>query len=219
MIIYLVIFAALSLIHIIRICSLENLAKHSGQLNKLDIDLYEKLLNRLFESYADKSVSDSFNIFSDTSHFYGDNLNEWKSLVGVDDESSLTSMLDSLFELLSSISTFIVKPKILARALTECKLSEERTKMFVELWKSNAGRIVDILKTKFKLPCQQLEDANWKVKLLADQSCDSFPKLPLAEMNLQLTDTKLSLNFTHEELSRFYNDLESIQNKIDQLQR
>lgn len=177
------------------------------------MEIFEKLLNEIFDVYVEKSVSSK--VFVNHCDLYDKYWHLWKSLANFDDD-----LLNCLLNLLSNISKFLVKPKVLGRCLLEIGLSTEKASVIVELWKTNAPRLVDAIKRKSNNSNHQtLEDINWKLKLLADQSCQSQPKLPLAELNFHLNDSKLSLNFTHSELTNFYNQLENIQSKIDQIQR
>lgn len=148
-------------------------------------------------------------------------LEKIKSLLPQSEMPSVNS-LDSLYYFIAHISKSIVKPKLVQKALTEAGLDAERTEIFVNLWRSHASLIVNKLKeAAFQFSSDQLQDVDWKVKLLTEQSYDCQQKLPLAELDLRFnskpTLSKLSLNFTHSELVTFYENLESIQSTIDQL--
>ena len=194
-------------------------------MNQLSTDSFEKVVNELFNQYLAECNADL--AFTD-GHLLGDeHLIRLRSLLPSAEASSQRSMLDSVYRFIAHISRSIAKPKLVQKALAETGLSADRTEVFVQMWKGYAPLIVDKLKTtSFEHSAKQLRDVNWKLKLLSEQSYDSQQKLPIGQLDLtfdsntptsRTVQSDLSLNFAHRELVEFYNNLESIQAKIDQL--
>ncbi|XP_068741371.1 COMM domain-containing protein 10-like isoform X2 [Montipora capricornis] len=106
--------------------------------------------------------------------------------------------------------------------LETCAFILEQIQALVELWTSNGKPVVEKLKQRSLAP-KQLQAVNWRLNLQMAQSNMAKMKLPNALFELRVSSgsqgvkDNIYLEFTHEELYSFYNQLETIQSQLDSL--
>lgn len=114
------------------------------------------------------------------------------------------------------------KPQLLKQQLQNIELEDGKVQALVDLWTANGKSVVEKLKQRCLAP-KQLQAVNWRLNLQMAQSHMTKMKLPNVMFDLNLSsgsqgDTEqLHLEFTHDELYAFYNQLETIQSQLDSL--
>ena len=114
------------------------------------------------------------------------------------------------------------KPQVFSQQLTLLDLEEDKVTACVEAWTSCARTVTEKLRKRTLAP-KQLEDVNWRLNLQMAQASRSRMKEPNAMFQFTVNDDangskeKFGVEFNHEELYAFYNQLETIQGQLDGL--
>ncbi len=184
-------------------------------INGMDSSKFPKFLLRIVEKIDQKNAQ----IFSEEEE------NKLKTIFSIDETQKIKLIIQTICHLLNQMIYNLVKPKVLAKELSDLGLESDKVKTFVEIWNNNASKIIEKLKEKsYEIAAIQLSDINWRFKLLTNESCQSHQKEPLAQLDLSLktqtnSNRNISIDFSHEELSQLYEKLETIQTQIDVLQK
>ncbi|ESO92570.1 hypothetical protein LOTGIDRAFT_190525 [Lottia gigantea] len=150
-----------------------------------------------------------------------------------EEESKLQGALDvsgdDLGLILETLEFFVqqaayhsAKPQVLASQLKGLEINEDKVDCIVEVWSNGAYEVINRLKSKGLAP-KVLEDINWRLNLQLAQSSKVKLKAPntLIELALKSEDSeqkeRIRLDFSHEELYEFYQQLETIQKQLDTL--
>ncbi|XP_041366953.1 COMM domain-containing protein 10-like [Gigantopelta aegis] len=134
----------------------------------------------------------------------------------------LELILQTLEFILQQAAYHSAKPAVLTQQLQQLELAEDKVQAIVQKWTASAKETVQKLRETTLVP-KQLEDVNWRLNLQMAQANKSKLKIPNALFELgvkdQNTETKekIRLEFTHDELYAFYNQLETIQKQLDGL--
>ncbi|XP_060592294.1 COMM domain-containing protein 10-like [Ruditapes philippinarum] len=116
----------------------------------------------------------------------------------------------------------IAKPAALSQQLSQLGMDQEKVDAIVESWTTNGREVIQNLRQRTLMP-NQFTDINWRLNLQMAQSTETKQKLPNAMFELgvhregQEDKEKIRMEFTHDELYQFYNQLETIQKQIDGL--
>lgn len=138
------------------------------------------------------------------------------------ESDDLHVVLETCAFILEQAAYHNAKSQILKQQLQNIELAQEKIEALVELWSANGKSVVEKLKQRSLAP-KQLQAVNWRLNLQMAQKNTAKMKLPnaLFELNLasgsQGVKEKIHLEFTHEELYSFYNQLETIQSQLDSL--
>ncbi|XP_054714281.1 COMM domain-containing protein 10-like [Uloborus diversus] len=136
------------------------------------------------------------------------------------DQDQLKLILQTLTFIFQQAAYHTAKPSVLTQQLQQIDINEEKTSSIVQTWVIHAKSITEKLK-KTSLASKQLTDVNWEIHLQLAQSSVSKLKTPvgLIELNLKSDEEneKLAMEFSHEELYAFYDQLETIQSQLDAL--
>lgn len=114
------------------------------------------------------------------------------------------------------------KPGVLSQQLNQLDINEDKVAAIVEAWANSAREVVQKLRKQTIVP-DQLEAINWRLNLQMAQSMKTKMKMPNAMFELDVKNEnkeqhqKIRMEFTHDELYQFYNQLESIQKQLDSL--
>lgn len=101
-------------------------------------------------------------------------------------------------------------------------INEDKVNIIVEAWTTHAKDVIQKLARRTLAP-NQLSDINWRLNLEMANMGRSKMKLPNAMFELKITQDdaqkkeKIHLEFSHDELYAFYNQLETIQKQLDNL--
>lgn len=131
-------------------------------------------------------------------------------------------VLEFIGYIFSQASYHMAKPAVLSQQLTQLGLDEDKVVSVVEEWTANGKQVIEHLRRK-PFSAKQLETINWRFGLQMAQSSRGKMKQPNAIFELGFKDhqskdnEKLLLEFNHEELYKFYNQLEKIQAQLDSL--
>ncbi|KAL3867481.1 hypothetical protein ACJMK2_044683 [Sinanodonta woodiana] len=134
----------------------------------------------------------------------------------------LELLLQTLEFFLQQAAYHTAKPVVLGQQLQQLEIDEDKVKAIVEAWTNGAKDIVQKFR-QCRLNHKQLEDINWRLNLQMAQASKTKMKLPNAMFELGVKDEntqekdKIKLEFTHDELYAFYNQLETIQRQLDSL--
>jgi hypothetical protein len=129
-------------------------------------------------------------------------------------------VLDTSTFILQQTAYHLAKPAVLGQQLQKIGLEEDKIEVFVGAWSTQGKAVVEKLQSRTFYP-KQLEEVKWRLNLQLAQSTRTKMKLPNALFELSVTDgekkDKVRLEFTHEELYKFYEKLETIQSQLDSL--
>ncbi|OWF53988.1 COMM domain-containing protein 10-like [Mizuhopecten yessoensis] len=134
----------------------------------------------------------------------------------------LELVLQTLEFFLQQAAYHAAKPAVFTQQLQQLDMDEDKVKTVVEAWTSSGREVVQRLRQRTLNP-KQLEDINWRLSLQMAQATQVKMKMPNAMFELAVknenTDTreKIRMEFTHDELYKFYNQLETIQKQLDSL--
>lgn len=134
----------------------------------------------------------------------------------------LELVIQSLEFFLQQAAYHTAKPGVLTQQLQQIELNEDKVKVVVEAWTNSAKDVITKLRQRTIVP-KQLESVNWRLNLQMAQSNKVKMKVPNAMFEFNVTDEntpeqeKIKVEFTHEELYAFYNQLETVQKQLDGL--
>ncbi|KAH9492958.1 COMM domain-containing protein 10 [Bulinus truncatus] len=173
-------------------------------INELDVNKFPLLLSRIIQKLHVKEER----TFSEE---------EEEKLQNAFDisASDLELILQTLEFILQQAAYHTAKPATLGEQLKDLQLDDNKVSIIVEAWAEGARDLVQKLRERTVHP-QQLEDINWRINLQMAHTSQSKMKLPNALFQLGIrNDTtglkeNIRLEFTHEELYEFYNQLESL---------
>ncbi|BFY97107.1 hypothetical protein BsWGS_00147 [Bradybaena similaris] len=188
-----------------------SLKKAVALINELDINRFPLLLSKILQKLHIKEER----TFSEE---------EEEKLQGAFHMSSsdLELVLQTLEFILQQAAYHTAKPAVLGDQLKQLDLHEDKVNKIVEAWTSGARDLVQKLRDRTVHP-NQLEDVQWRLNLQVAQTTQSKMKLTnaLFQFGIRNEETKkkenIRLEFTHEELYQFYNQLETIQKQLDSL--
>ncbi|KAK3799073.1 hypothetical protein RRG08_051355 [Elysia crispata] len=136
--------------------------------------------------------------------------------------NDLDLVLETLEFILQQAAYHTAKPAVLGEQLKQLEMNDDKVEKIVEAWTNGARNLVQKLKERTVHP-NQLEEVKWRLNLQMAQASQSKVKRPNALFQLSVRDDSsgkkenIRLEFTHEELYEFYNQLETIQKQLDSL--
>ncbi|GFS02930.1 COMM domain-containing protein 10-like [Elysia marginata] len=136
--------------------------------------------------------------------------------------NDLDLVLETLEFILQQAAYHTAKPAVLGEQLKQLEMNEDKVQKIVEAWTNGARNLVQKLKERTVHP-NQLEEVKWRLNLQMAQASQSKVKRPNALFQLGVRSDStgkkdnIRLEFTHEELYDFYNQLETIQKQLDSL--
>ncbi|KAL8562624.1 hypothetical protein ACOMHN_011196 [Nucella lapillus] len=188
-----------------------NIKKAVSLINDLDTSKFPLLLSRILQKLHIKEER----TFSEGEE---EKLQGALGVAGAD----LELIIETLEFFLQQAAYHAAKPQHLSQQLQQLDLQEEKIKPIVEAWSSSAKDTIGQLRQRTVHP-KQLEEVNWRLNLQLAQSSVSKMKEPNAMFELGVRDEnsgekeKIRMEFTHDELYGFYNQLEAIQKQLDSL--
>lgn len=177
-------------------------------INAIDNGRFKALIAKIFNRYTNNG-----SIFSEQEEI------KLMEVLEINDQKKLKQVIDDLVCLVKQIIFNMSKFKSLLTQLFNLGFSEEKSIIISKVWANCASHKVDYFKDRcFNQSDCQLKDVNWKIRLQCKQSNSSNLFINKAQLDLILNqnqDKVCSLEFDHEQLSSFYNELENIQESID----
>ncbi|XP_046574221.1 COMM domain-containing protein 10-like [Haliotis rubra] len=134
----------------------------------------------------------------------------------------LELVLETLEFILQQAAYHTAKPAVLTSQLQQLEIDDDKVQAIVEKWTSCAKETVQKLRERTLVP-KQLEAVNWRLNLQMAQSNKTKLKSPNALFELKVGDEateekeKIRIEFSHDELYKFYSQLEVIQKQLDGL--
>ncbi|XP_031564732.1 COMM domain-containing protein 10-like isoform X1 [Actinia tenebrosa] len=185
------------------------LKKAVSLINDLDASRFPLLLNRIIQKLHLK----------DERAFSDEEENKLQSGLSLDVDD-LHIVLETSAFILEQAAYHNAKPAVLQQQLQNIGLNDDKVSSIVELWSANSKSVVRKLKQRSLAP-RQLEAMNWRLNLQMAQASKAKLKLPNALFEFHLSSgeekEKIHIEFSHEELYAFYNQLETIQSQLDSL--
>lgn len=100
---------------------------------------------------------------------------------------------------------------------TNCGASESTAQCFTAVWDAEGDDLLDALKAR-PISDDCLKSAEWRLNLKADSSQDGKERTPITLLNFEIGNQKnVAIQFNHQELSKFYDQIEAIQQQIDKM--
>lgn len=179
-------------------------------INSLDQGKFPLLLSRILQKLHLK----------DERTFSKDEEDKLQATLGISAQD-LELLLQTLEFFIQQAAYHTAKPAVLSQQLTQLDIETSKVDTIVEAWNSSARDVVQRLRQR-TLPPNQLEDIKWRLNLQIAQSSQTKQKIPNAMFELAVRNCddgkdRICMEFTHDELYRFYNQLETIQKQIDGL--
>ncbi|CAE1307685.1 COMMD10 [Acanthosepion pharaonis] len=188
-----------------------SIKKAVGFINELDSKLFMPLLSRILQKIHLK----------DERSFTEEEEEKLQSTFNLP-ANDLELLLETLEFFLQQAAYHLAKPAVLTQQLLSLDINEDKVNIIVEAWTTHAKNVLQKLGQRTLAP-NQLSDINWRLNLEMANMGRSKMKLPNAMFELKVTQEdmqqkeKIHLEFSHDELYAFYNQLETIQRQIDNL--
>ncbi|XP_014769908.1 COMM domain-containing protein 10 isoform X1 [Octopus bimaculoides] len=191
--------------------STPSIQKAVSFINNLDPKLFTPILSRILQK-IDLKDERSFTEEEESK------LEQTLDLPAAD----LELMIQSLEFFLQQAAYHSAKPAVLKQQLEQLEINEDKIQAIVEAWSTHAKEILQKLRQRTLVP-DQLNAINWRLNLEMANGSRSKMKQPNAMFELKINREgkqnaeKLQLEFSHQELYTFYNQLETIQKQLDNL--
>jgi len=133
-------------------------------------------------------------------------------------------VLDTTSYIFEQAAYHNAKPNAFTEQLEKLGLTEDKIEAFVEVWTSSGPSVIEQLRKRSLAP-KQLDSVAWQLNLQMAQANKTKMKIPSAVVELGLKNAstnakeRLQLEFTHEELYDFFQQLEDVQTQLDNLSR
>lgn len=191
-----------------------NLKKSIDIINGLDSAKFQLLLSRILQKFHVK----------DQKTFTDEEEEKLQAVLSLDSATKLKLIVETCEFIFHQAAYHSAKPAALAEDLEKLSLEGDKVSAIVDLWSSGGRDVIAKLRQQTIAP-QQLESVNWRLHLQMSQATVAKMVQPKAVFELKTTSRgtgaqehdKMVLEFGHEELYNFYNQLERIQMQIDAL--
>ncbi|XP_068207728.1 COMM domain-containing protein 10-like [Palaemon carinicauda] len=183
-------------------------------MNNTDSTKFNGLLNRICTAF----ISNRLQVFTEEEE---EKLSS--SLAITQDQTKL--LIKTVIHIIQQAAHGMVRPALLKDHLLAAGISQDKVDIFIEQWSTNAKAIVDTLRQQC-LSEKQLEDVAWDLHLKSASSTLARQAQPIGHLQLTLgngtskgssTSEKVLMQFNHEQLYAFYDQLEQIQSHLDSL--
>ncbi|XP_050974047.1 COMM domain-containing protein 10 isoform X1 [Labeo rohita] len=181
-------------------------------INSIDSSKFSKLLSRILQKLHLKEERS----FSEEEE---EKLQSALSL----EKQTLHLLLETLSFILEQAVYHNVKPPSLKQQLENISVESEKAEVFSQVWASAGPDVVEKIRHGIFAP-KKLDHVGWQLNLQMASSTRSKLKEPHAVLNLGLRtedDTEhlqdVFVEFNHQDLLDFYNQMEMIQTQLDSL--
>ncbi|XP_033107501.1 COMM domain-containing protein 10-like [Anneissia japonica] len=135
--------------------------------------------------------------------------------------ANLQLVLQTTAFILQQAAYHLAKPAVLSQQLRNIGLEDDKISVFVKAWTSGGKNVVDKLRQR-TLPPNQLSEVKWRLNLEMSEARQAKMKLPNAIFELGISkdngaNDRVRIEFNHQQLYEFYNQLEMIQGQLDSL--
>ncbi|XP_780543.1 COMM domain-containing protein 10 [Strongylocentrotus purpuratus] len=187
-----------------------SIKKAVGLINEIDSSKFPRLLQRIIQKLH----------LRDELSFTEDEEEKLEDALGMQ-RNDLELVLETTAFILEQAAYHLTKPANLSQQLQSIHLAEEKVSLFTKAWTSLGKDVVEKLRKRTLSP-NQLTDVNWRLNLQMSQQNQTKLKMPNAMLELGITTDhgdkdRIRMEFTHEELFAFYNQLETVQGQLDSL--
>lgn len=100
---------------------------------------------------------------------------------------------------------------------SQCGVPDEIAECFSAVWDAEGEDLINALKSR-TLTDDVLNSTSWRLNLKAAENGKAPTKQPIMLLDLNVSGKKpITIQFNHEELSKFYDQIEQIQQQVDHL--
>lgn len=138
------------------------------------------------------------------------------------DTTALTMLLDTISFIFETVAYHQLEPEAVLKHTKAIGLSDAQSMLFAKAWNAKGSTVVDELRNRSFFQ-KEATDVSWRLNLRLAQSTQSIVKEPnaLFEINVDSSTNpsgeKVQMEFTRDELYKFYTQLEIIQQQLDSL--
>lgn len=139
------------------------------------------------------------------------------------EKQALHLVLETSSFLLEQAVHHNIKPASLKQQLENIHIAPDQAESFSQVWATAGPDVVERIRQTIFAP-KKLEHIGWQLNLQMGQSSQSEQKEPRAVLDLGVGEQdesenlqKVHVEFNHQELLEFYNQLETIQAQLDSL--
>ncbi|XP_004349903.2 mDRWMS2 [Capsaspora owczarzaki ATCC 30864] len=190
-----------------------NLRKAVLAINQVDASKFPRILLRVSQKLHLKDVK-SFTEIEEQ---------QLQEALGLSAES-IALLLETSAFVLEQSAYHAAKPDALAAQLRAIELDDDKVEAFIAVWRKEGPQIVTRLRD-FSLHPDKVDAVNWSLHLQMAQASAAKVKATSAILELQVAHDstpkrpteRIHVEFSHDELFAFYNNLEIIQEQLDQL--
>ena len=125
-------------------------------------------------------------------------------------------MFSSCQYVLQQAACFNFDSEKISTFVTNNGASEAVAGCFSAVWDAEGDNLLDALKAR-PISDNALSTAGWRLNLKADSSADGKERTPVMLLNFDVAKDPITIQFTHQELSHFYEQIEAIQQQIDKM--
>lgn len=192
--------------------STSNLRKSIEIINSLDSAKFPLLLSRILQKFHIK----------DERTFTQEEEDKLQKVLSLGSSAELQLVIETCEFIFHQAAYHSAKPGTLSDELQRLDLDESKVTAIVELWTGGGREVIAKLRQQTLAP-RQLESVNWALNLQMSQASVAKLVQPKAVFELKASSRanqdpeKIVLEFNHEELYNFYNQLERIQTQLDAL--
>jgi len=180
-------------------------------VKKLDATKFPSLIQRIIQKIGIK----------DEKPFSSQEMEKLQEIFGIT-ENDLNLVLDSCALIFERAAYFALSSPRFGKELEAIGFEEAQISPFLKVWEAEKERVLIKLREKTVVP-DVVDSVGWRLHLKLAQNGGKEFKEPRAifEIGIKNTDDKenkkLQVEFDHQELFKFFNDLEVIQDQLDNL--
>ncbi|XP_051758768.1 COMM domain-containing protein 10 [Ctenopharyngodon idella] len=180
-------------------------------INSIDSSKFSRLLSRILQKLHLKERS-----------FSEEEEEKLQSALSME-KQTLQLLLETVSFILEQAVYHSVKPAALKQQLENINIASEKAEVFSQVWASAGPDVVEKIRHGIFAP-KKLDHVGWQLNLQMARSDQSRLKAPHAVLNLGLRTEDdaerlqdVCVEFNHQDLLDFYNQMERIQTQLDSL--
>lgn len=180
-------------------------------INSIDNSKFSRLLTRILQKLHLKERS-----------FSQEEEEKLQSALSLE-RHTLQLLLETVSFILEQAAYHNVKPASLRQQLENICISPQKAEVFSQMWAADAADLLEKIRLGIFAP-MKLDRVSWQLNLQMARSDESRLKAPHAVLNLGLRAEDHSerlqdvfLEFSHQDLLEFYNQMETVQTQLDSL--
>ena len=131
--------------------------------------------------------------------------------------SELESLFSACQYVLQQAAAFSFTSEKIEIYATQCGLSEDISQCFSAVWDAEGEDLINALKQR-TVTDDVLSSTSWRLNMKAAEKDQPPSKTPVMLLDLNVQGKEpITIQFNHEELSNFYEQIEQIQREVDRL--